>query len=66
MDMMRMGFRRILLAKPEGRTGLGFALALIPVGLEYVAASIADIVDEVNILDMLYEKRPQFHYFVFI
>jgi len=62
--MMRMGFRRILLVKPEGRTGLGFALALIPVGLEYVAASIADIVDEVNILDMLTEKRHSFPYFL--
>jgi len=50
--------------KPEGRTGLGFALALIPVGLEYVAASITDIVDEVNILDMLYEKCRSFPYFL--
>jgi radical SAM superfamily enzyme YgiQ (UPF0313 family) len=50
--------------KPEGRTGLGFALALIPLGLESVAASIADIVDEINILDMLTEKRHSFPYFI--
>ena len=59
-----MAFRRILLVKPAGRTGLGFALALIPIGLEYVAASIEDIVDEVNVLDMLYEKRHSFLYFL--
>ena len=50
-------FERILLVKPEGRTGLGFALALIPIGLEYVAASIEDLVDEVNIVDMLHERQ---------
>ena len=64
LDMLRMGFKRILLVKPEGRTGLGFALALIPLGLESVAASIADIVDEINILDMLTEKRHSFPYFI--
>jgi len=52
------------LVKPEGRTGLGFALALIPIGLEYVAASIEDIVDEVNILDMLHERRRSLPYFL--
>ncbi|MFH0897828.1 MAG: hypothetical protein V1850_07290, partial [Candidatus Bathyarchaeota archaeon] len=45
------------MVKPEGRTGIGFALALIPIGLEYIAASIEDVVDEVNILDMLHERR---------
>jgi len=64
LDMIRMAFRRILLVKPAGRTGLGFALALIPIGLEYVAASIEDIVDEVNVLDMSYEKRHSFLYFL--
>ena len=48
------------MVKPVGRTGLGFALALIPIGLEYVAASIEDVVDEVNILDMAYERRGSF------
>ncbi|MDQ1280616.1 MAG: hypothetical protein QG670_1879 [Thermoproteota archaeon] len=60
---METTFRRILLVKPEGRTGIGFALALIPIGLEYIAASIEDVVDEVNMLDMLHERRnslPQF------
>jgi len=55
-----MSFKRILLVKPSGRTGLGFALALIPIGVEYVAASIEDIVDEVKIIDLLYEKRTSF------
>ena len=57
-------FERILLVKPEGRTGLGFALALIPIGLEYIAASIEDVVDEVNILDMLHEGRHSLPHFV--
>ncbi|MCJ7770131.1 B12-binding domain-containing radical SAM protein, partial [Candidatus Bathyarchaeota archaeon] len=43
--------------KPEGRTGIGFALALIPIGLEYIASSIEDVVDDVNMLDMLHERR---------
>jgi len=50
--------------KPEGRTGLGFALALIPLGLESIAASITDIVNEINILDMLTEKHHSFPYFI--
>ena len=57
-------FERILLVKPEGRTGLGFALALIPIGLEYVAASIEDLVDEVNIVDMLHERQHSLRYFL--
>ena len=57
-------FKRILLVKPEGRTGIGFALALIPIGLEYIAASIEDIVDEVNILDMLHERRHSLPHFL--
>ena len=52
------------MVKPEGRTGLGFALALIPIGLEYIAASIEDVVDEINILDMAYEKRGSFSGFL--
>ena len=64
MDVVKTTFKRILLVKPEGRTGLGFALALIPIGLEYIAASIEDVVDEVNILDMLYERRRSLPYFL--
>ena len=60
--MARMSFKKILLVKPEGKTGLGFALALIPIGLEYIAASIEDIVEEVNILDMMQEKRHSLQY----
>ncbi len=39
-------------------------MALIPIGLEYVAASIKDVVDEVNILDMLHERRHSLPYFL--
>ena len=53
-----MAFKRILLVKPPGRKGLGFASDIIPIGLEYIAASIEDIVDEVNIIDMELEQSP--------
>jgi radical SAM superfamily enzyme YgiQ (UPF0313 family) len=48
--------KRVVFIKPDGRAGLGFAFASIPIGLEYVAASIEDLVDEVHILDMVYES----------
>jgi len=45
-------FKRVLLVKPDGRKGLGFASDMIPFGLEYIAAAIEDAVDDVNIIDM--------------
>jgi len=50
-------FKRILLVKPSGRKGLSFAFDLIPTGLEYIAAYLEDIVDEVHIVDMELERR---------
>jgi len=44
--------------KPDGRKGLGFASDLIPIGLEYIAAAIEDVVDDVNIIDMELEHTP--------
>ncbi len=58
-----MAFKRILLVKPPGRKGLGFASDVIPIGLEYIAASLENIVDEVNIIDMELEKSS-FHTFL--
>jgi magnesium-protoporphyrin IX monomethyl ester (oxidative) cyclase len=52
--------KRIVFVKPDGRAGLGFAFAAIPIGLEYVAAAIEDLVDEVHILDMAYESSEAF------
>jgi anaerobic magnesium-protoporphyrin IX monomethyl ester cyclase len=46
-----------LLVKPSGRKGLSFAFDLIPTGLEYLAAYIEDVVDEVNIVDMEMDHR---------
>ena len=43
-----MSFKRILLIKPSGRHGLSFAFDIIPTGLEYIAAYIEDVVDEVK------------------
>ena len=58
-----MAYRRVLLVKPKGRTGLGFALDQIPIGLEYIAASIEDVVEDVNIIDMELEQYP-FQYYL--
>jgi hypothetical protein len=41
-------FRRILLVKPSGRRGLGFLFDSVPLGLEYIAASIEDVVEDVR------------------
>jgi radical SAM superfamily enzyme YgiQ (UPF0313 family) len=57
-----MMFRRVLLVKPRGRRGLGFASDMIPLGLEYIAASIKDVVEDVNIIDMDLEKLPLQHF----
>ena len=53
-----MPFKRILLIKPSGRHGLSFAFDIIPTGLEYIAAYIKDVVDEVNIVDLEMEPKP--------
>lgn len=50
-------FKRILLVKPSGRKGLSFAFDLIPIGLEYIASSIEDIVEQVHIVDMELDRR---------
>ncbi|MGB2581343.1 MAG: radical SAM protein [Thermoplasmata archaeon] len=53
-----MSFRRILLIKPSGRHGISFAFDMIPTGLEYIAAHIEDVVDEINIVDLEMEPKP--------
>jgi len=58
-----MAFKRILLVKPRGRKGLGFASDVIPIGLEYIAASLENIVDEVHIIDLELEQSS-FHSFL--
>jgi len=57
-----MPFKRILLVKPKGRKGLGFSADVIPIGLEYIAASIEKEVDDVHIIDMEFEKHPFQHF----
>jgi len=56
-------FSRILLAKPPGRRGLGFLFDSIPIGLEYIAAFIEDVVDDIQIIDMELECKP-FQFFI--
>ena len=46
-----------MLVKPSGRKGLSFAFDLIPLGLEYLAASIEDAVEQVNIVDLELDRR---------
>jgi radical SAM superfamily enzyme YgiQ (UPF0313 family) len=52
-----VAFKRILLVKPSGRKGLSFSFDLIPLGLEYVAAYIEGIVDQVHIVDLEMDRR---------
>jgi radical SAM superfamily enzyme YgiQ (UPF0313 family) len=51
-------FNRILLVKPRGRKGLGYASDVIPIGLEYIAGAIQDKVEDVNIIDLELEQAP--------
>ncbi|MHA1919772.1 MAG: cobalamin-dependent protein, partial [Promethearchaeota archaeon] len=60
--MIKISFRRVLLVKPKGRKGLGFSVDVIPIGLEYIAASIEKEVDKVWIIDMEFEKHPFQHF----
>ena len=60
--MIKMSFKRILLVKPKGRKGLGFSVDAIPIGLEYIAASIEKEVDKVWIVDMEFEKHTFQHF----
>jgi anaerobic magnesium-protoporphyrin IX monomethyl ester cyclase len=53
-----MSFDRVLLVMPSGRHGLGYAMDVIPTGLEYLAARIEDRVAEVAIVDLKMEDRP--------
>ena len=57
-----MSFDRILLVMPSGRHGLGYAMDIIPIGLEYLAAYIEDSVTEVNIIDLKMEDQPVDYY----
>ncbi|MGD9963137.1 MAG: cobalamin-dependent protein, partial [Thermoplasmata archaeon] len=53
-----MSFKRVLLIKPSGRHGLSYAFDLIPTGLEYIAAAVEDVVEEVSIRDLEMEQMP--------
>jgi len=55
-------FKRILLVKPRGKRGLGFVADAIPLGLEYLAASIEKKVDAIRIIDMELEKHSLQHF----
>lgn len=58
-----MAYDRVLLVKPRGKRGLGFIADSIPIGLEYIAATIEKDVKEVNIIDLELEKQP-FQFFI--
>ena len=59
---IKMAYRKVLLVKPKGRVGLGFAMDQIPIGLEYIAASIEDVVEDINIIDMEFDHHPFKYY----
>lgn len=50
-------YRRVLLVAPHTAHGLGVAIDVIPLGLEYIAAYIEPHVDEVAVIDMAKEKK---------
>ncbi len=50
-------YRRVLLAAPHTAHGLGVAIDVIPLGLEYIAAYIEPHVDEVAVIDMAKERE---------
>ncbi|MCL4435730.1 MAG: B12-binding domain-containing radical SAM protein [Thaumarchaeota archaeon] len=43
--------------KPAGRNGLSFAFDIVPIGLEYIAAYIEDVVEDIHIVDMEMDQR---------
>lgn len=55
IDGIDMPYKKVLLVKPKGRSGLAHLTDLIPIGLEYIAASIEKEVDNVWIIDMEFE-----------
>lgn len=58
-----MTYDKVLLVKPRGKRGLGFIADSIPIGLEYIAATIEKDVNDVHIIDLELEKRP-FQFFL--
>jgi magnesium-protoporphyrin IX monomethyl ester (oxidative) cyclase len=63
MDRFDLPFNRVLLVKPSGRRGLGFVFDSIPLGLEYIAAFVGDVVEDIRIVDMELENEP-FQFFI--
>jgi magnesium-protoporphyrin IX monomethyl ester (oxidative) cyclase len=57
-----MPFKNIMLVNPKGKIGLSFASDLIPIGLEYVASSIEDAVENIIIIDFNKEKKNLQHF----
>jgi radical SAM superfamily enzyme YgiQ (UPF0313 family) len=55
-----MSFNNVLLIKPQGRHGLSYAFDIIPTGLEYIAASIEDVVKKVDIIDLEMDVKPPY------
>ncbi|GAB4310422.1 MAG: hypothetical protein Kow0069_10590 [Promethearchaeota archaeon] len=48
------------MVKPAGSSGLSYALHPIPLGLESIAASVADLVDDVLVFDQFMEPTSAF------
>ncbi|GAG33589.1 unnamed protein product, partial [marine sediment metagenome] len=59
MDTLYSGpYSRVILVKPSGNSGLAFALNIIPLGIESIAAYIRDIVEDILIYDEYMDKEP--------
>ena len=53
-----MSFRRVLLVRPRTRAGWGFLFAPVALNLEYIAANILDVVEEVRIVNQEFDGSP--------
>ena len=54
----RLSFKRIMLVRPRSRCGWGFMFAPVAINLEYIAANILDVVDEVEIINYEFDEVP--------
>ena len=53
-----VSFKRIMLVRPRSRCGWGFMFAPVAINLEYIAANILDVVDEVEVINYEFDEVP--------
>jgi anaerobic magnesium-protoporphyrin IX monomethyl ester cyclase len=53
-----MSFKRVMLVRPSARCGWGFLWSPLAINLEYIAATILNDVDEVQIVNQEFDETP--------